>query len=111
MARICCVCVGLLLIKLVVLFSSNHFSAVNQHNQFRKIPSVDWITKSLVSWKFYRSQSLTESIFMLINSTMEYFVMSRGKSAPNKWQLKHFPLFITVFCELNNRNWPGSKLP
>lgn len=84
MAHICCVCVGLLLIKLVVLFSSNHFSAVNQHNQFRKTPSVDGITKSLVSWKFYRSQSLTESIFMLINSTMEYFLMSHGESAPNK---------------------------
>lgn len=84
MAHICCVCVGLLLIKLMVLFSSNHFSAVNQHNHFRKTPSVDWITKSLVSWKFNRSQSLTESIFMLINSTMEYFLMSHGKSAPNK---------------------------
>lgn len=84
MAHVCCVCVGLLLIKFVVLFSSNHFSAVNQHNQFRKTPSVDWITKSLVSWKFNRSQSLSESIFMLINFTMEYFLMSHGKSAPNK---------------------------
>lgn len=84
MAHICCVCVGLLLIKLVVLFSSNHFSAVNQHNQFRKTPSADWINKSLVSWKFNRSQSLTKSIFMLINSTMEYFLMSHSKSAPNK---------------------------
>lgn len=84
MAYICCVCIGLLLIKLMVLFSSNHFSAVNQHNWFRKTPSVDWINKSLVSWRFNRSQSLTKSTFMLINSTMEYFLMSHGKTALNK---------------------------
>lgn len=65
-------------------FSSNHFSAVNQHNWFRKTPSVDWINKSLVSWKFNRSQSLTKSIFLLINSTMEYFLMSHDKTALNK---------------------------
>jgi len=84
MAHICCMCMGLLLINLVVLFSSNHFSAANQHKQFRKTPSVDWINKSLVSWKFNGSQSLTKSIFMLINSAMEYFLMSHGKTALNK---------------------------
>lgn len=110
MAHICGVCVGLLLIKLTVLFSSNHFSAVNQHKWFRKTPSVDWINKSLVNWKFNRSQSLTKSILMLIHSTMEYFLMSRGKSALNTQQLKYFPLFILVFCALNDKKWLGSEL-
>lgn len=111
MAHICCLCMGLLLIKLMVLFSSNHFSAVSQHNWFRKTPSVDWINKSLVSCKFNSSQNLTKSIFMLINSTPEFFLMSHGKTDVNKEQLKHLPLFITVFCELNNRSRPGSELP
>lgn len=84
MAHICCLCMGLLLIKLMVLFSSNHFSAVSQHNWIRKTPSVDWINKSLVSCKFNRSQNLTKSIFMLINSTTEFFLMSHGKTDVNK---------------------------